>query len=154
VAEQRGAGVASGNGTARGWGLHDGVAATAGHLWANNADDFKVCRNEFKHFACIFTQTGKFTATAGAIGFSGQYFLNFTGQVLGQQWAWGSRFAGCFRLTGLGLINDLSPLSLIGVMGPPVIVNMGPLKIEIMGPVADRNYRATRDRNYGASSQG
>ena len=45
-------------------------------------------------------------------------------------------------------------LSLIGVMGPPVIVNMGPLKIEIMGPVADRNYRATRDRNYGASSQG
>jgi hypothetical protein len=48
----------------------------------------------------------------------------------------------------------LELVSLIGVMGPPVIVNMGPLKIEIMGPVADRNYRATRDRNYGASSQG
>ena len=45
-------------------------------------------------------------------------------------------------------------LSLIGAMGPPVIVNMEPLVIEIMEPMADRNYRATRDRNYGASMQG
>ena len=52
------------------------------------------------------------------------------------------------------LRQSYTAVSLIGVMGPPVIVNMGPLKIEIMGPVADRNYRATRDRNYGASSQG
>jgi transposase-like protein len=47
-----------------------------------------------------------------------------------------------------------SHLSLIGAMGPPVIVNMEPLVIEIMEPMADRNYRATRDRNYGASLQG
>jgi hypothetical protein len=50
--------------------------------------------------------------------------------------------------------SPLKAMSLIGAMGPPVIVNMEPLVIEIMEPMADRNYRATRDRNYGASLQG
>tara|TARA_R100000900_G_scaffold27285_2_gene21581 strand:+ start:422 stop:586 length:165 start_codon:yes stop_codon:yes gene_type:complete len=34
-------------------------------------------------------------------------------------------------------------LSVIGVMEPPVIVNIGPVMIEIIEPIRDRNYRAS-----------
>ena len=34
-------------------------------------------------------------------------------------------------------------VSVIGVMEPPVIVNIEPVMIEIMEPIGDRNYRAS-----------
>ena len=39
--------------------------------------------------------------------------------------------------------EQLHLLSVIGVMEPPVIVNIEPVMIEIMEPIGDRNYRAS-----------
>lgn len=39
--------------------------------------------------------------------------------------------------------KEIVYLSVIGVMEPPVIVNIEPVMIEIMEPIGDRNYRAS-----------
>ena len=40
-------------------------------------------------------------------------------------------------------IKTTNKMSVIGVMEPPVIVNIEPVMIEIMEPIGDRNYRAS-----------
>ncbi|WP_391523633.1 DUF924 family protein [Neopusillimonas maritima] len=48
-----------------------------------------------------------------------------------------------FKPPQLGFLYLPYMLSVIGVMEPPVIVNIGPVMIEIIEPIRDRNYRAS-----------
>lgn len=101
MAKQSGPRVASGNRSARGWGLNNGVAAAAGELGAHVADDFKVSGHPFKGFAHILTQTGKVAAAARAGLLLGHDFLCFTRQVLRQRLAHGC--PALMPCDGLGL---------------------------------------------------
>ncbi|MDN3988669.1 hypothetical protein [Zwartia vadi] len=83
-----------------------------------------------------------------------QYLAKKAADKISYQWDWLiNKFIDVgdptlLEMTDFQPAHDIEPavremVSVIGVMEPPVIVNIEPVMIEIMEPIGDRNYRAS-----------